>query len=129
MHLPDDKAILRSPFRAYLFFNRPYWKLYAAGASLALLFVCIELTMPLVVQTIMDRFVERTMTLSFLFLCFGLLLTIAGSAGFARYWQRILMIGASRKFEFDLRNAHHQRRLPAHVCQPGRCRVAHNTTD
>jgi ATP-binding cassette subfamily B protein len=106
MLLPENKAVLRSPFRTYFFYNRPYWRAYLTGALLSLFFVSIELVMPFVIRFLIDRFETGTMSYRILVQGFAALLAIAVGSGIARYWQRLLMITASRKFEYDLRNAY-----------------------
>ncbi len=101
---PDHKAMPGRPFQTLLRYIRPYWRRYLAGAVLALCFVGIELTLPVVFSTVVERAMDWQLTATDLWLYFAVLLSIALAAGIARYWQRVLMIGASRKFEFDIRN-------------------------
>ena len=93
-----------SPFRAILRYNRPYWKEYVLGGLLSTVFVVVGLAMPLVLRLVVARFQNNTMTGSLLWVCFAGLLAVAVGTGFARYWERILIINASRKCEYDLRN-------------------------
>ncbi len=102
---PTPQAAPGRPFLNFLRFNRPYRKQYFAGAGLAVFFIAIELTMPLVIRAVVLRFEQGSLTWSFLSACFCLLIVISLSSGFARYGQRMLMIRASRKFEYALRNA------------------------
>jgi ATP-binding cassette subfamily B protein len=95
---------LRSPFLSILQYNRPYWREYLAGSLLSAIFVLIGLAMPLVVRSVVAQFTNNTMTPRFLFLYFIGLLCVGAGTGLARYWERTLIIGASRKSEYDLRN-------------------------
>ena len=101
---PDHKAVPGHPFRTLVRYNRPYWRRYLAGAVLALCFAGIELTLPLIIRIVVKQLMSQHLTTGLLWLYFSVLLSIALAAGVARYWQRVLMIGASRKFEFDIRN-------------------------
>ena len=95
---------LRSPFLSILQYNRPYWRKYLAGSLLSAIFVLIGLAMPLVVRSVVAQFENNTMTPRLLFLYFIGLLCVGAGTGLARYWERTLIIGASRKSEYDLRN-------------------------
>jgi ATP-binding cassette subfamily B protein len=64
--------------------------------------------MPLVIRAIVSSFEEGDVTYAGLALYVGGLILVAVVTGVARYFQRILMIGASRHFEFDLRNDYFQ---------------------
>ena len=99
-------AVHGRPFRTLLRYNLPYKREYAAGAVLALAFGAFELGTPLVIRAVVQLFDSGRVTPRHLVLLFLVLLGIAGGAGVARYWQRTLMIRASRKFEYDLRNAY-----------------------
>lgn len=99
------------PFATLWRFNRPYLRYYAVGAALALVFVLINLVMPMVVRAIVAGFIDGRLTSTRLVGYFLLILGTAVGAGFARYFQRTRMIGASRRFEYDLRNAYFQRIL------------------
>ena len=79
---------------------------YAAGAVLALLFSLINLGFPLVVRGVVADLGTGTLTVRSVGFYFLLLLGVALFAGIARYYQRTLMIGASRQFEYVLRNAY-----------------------
>ncbi|HIJ73415.1 MAG TPA: ABC transporter ATP-binding protein, partial [Candidatus Hydrogenedentes bacterium] len=105
--MPDSavhKAFPGRPFATIVQYNRPYWKEYGAGAALAVLFVGISLLMPMVFRAVVARLEAGTMTSSVLWAFFGVLVLIAAISGVARYLQRCLMVRASRKFEYDLRN-------------------------
>lgn len=101
---PLHKAIPGKPFRSLLRYNRPYLRAYAIGGSLALVVTLFSLVVPLGTREIIGGFEERTMTASLLLMYFGLILGAAVLMSIARYFQRMLMIGASRRFEYDLRN-------------------------
>jgi len=101
---PVHKAVYGHPFRTFLRYNLPYWKHYLAGGILALLFVGVEMGLPIVIRMVVRQLQQLTMTKELLWLYFSALLGIAVCTGIARYWQRTFMIGASRRFEYDLRN-------------------------
>ncbi len=105
------EALNGNPFRTLWRFNRPYARRYIIGAALALLFVVINLVFPMVVRAIVYGFDEQQLTRGHLTVYFLLLVGTAITAGFARYFQRTRMIGASRMFEYDLRNAYFDRIL------------------
>ena len=104
MYVPEHRALPGRPFRTILAYNRPYWRAYLMGALLALVFMLIGLAMPLVIRGAVNQFEGGTMTPAILLLYFAVLLAIACATGVGRYFQRTLMIGASRKCEYDLRN-------------------------
>ncbi len=111
VHVAEDrvkgagrKAVPGRPFYTLLQYNLPYWRDYLRGAALAVVFVGVGLTVPLVLRAVVDRIERHTMTGGSLLLYFWLLVGVALTTGLARYWQRSWMIGASRKFEYDLRN-------------------------
>ncbi len=101
---PSGKAVASRPFLTIARYVRPYWRAYAAGACLAVIFVIFELASPLVVRTAVNRFESGEMTYPFLGTCFGFLVGLAAVAGVARFFQRSLMINASRLVEYDIRN-------------------------
>lgn len=98
-------AVPQRPFLTLLRYNRPYWPRYLAGALLAFLFVGFGLALPVLVRAVVSGFERQVMTFRLLLLYVGLLLASSLLTGIARYFQRTLMIGASRQFEYDLRNA------------------------
>jgi len=102
------------PLRTLFRYNRRHWRVYAVGASLAVLFTGISLFMPFVIRAIVAGFEQGTMTHRLLLGYFAALLLAAALTGIVRYFQRMLMIGASRRFEYDLRNGYfaHIERLP-----------------
>lgn len=104
MQSAKANAVAGRPFLSIWRYNRPYWRQYLLGAVLAVFFVSISLAVPAIVKMVVDDFQAGVMTLERLLSYFGLLLAAALATGIARYFQRILMIGASRKFEYDLRN-------------------------
>lgn len=97
------------PFRAFLHFNRPYARAYIIGAAVGLFFITIDLCMPMVVRAVVQRFENRTLDYPFLLFCLALLLIIPICSGLARFVQRMLIIKASRKFEYDLRNVYYRK--------------------
>ena len=111
--LPE--AVRGKPFLTLWRFNRPYFQQYTVGALLALFFSLINLGFPMVVRAIVNDLGKGNLTTNWITAYFALLMGVAIFAGIARYFQRILMIGASRKFEYALRNAYfkHILLLPA----------------
>jgi ATP-binding cassette subfamily B protein len=100
----NPKVVPGRPFKTLLRYNRPFWRDYAIGMGIALVFSLIGLATPIVISWVVDRFQSGRMTREFLFIYFGALVAVSAVTGVARYFQRMLMIGASRKFEYDLRN-------------------------
>jgi len=92
------------PFATLLRYNRRYWRSYAAGFALAAIFSVLNLAMPLLMGAMVDRFIAYELTRSMLLGYVGLLIGVGIISGIARYFERTLIIGASRKFEYDLRN-------------------------
>ena len=103
-YVPLHKACLGKPFLSILNYNKPYWRNYLIGSLLAVLFVGVGLAMPMVLRAVVGRFQTGSMTYGILWASFGGLLAISVVTGIARYWERMLIIGASRKAEYDLRN-------------------------
>lgn len=91
-------------FPALLRYNLKYWKAYVAGLVLATFFSLVGLAMPLVLGHMVDRFTERALSRPMLLAYCGALIGLGIVTGVARYFERTLIIGASRRFEFDLRN-------------------------
>jgi ATP-binding cassette subfamily B protein len=85
-------------------YNRKYWKAYLAGLALATFFSLVNLAMPMVMGHMVDQFTERVLSRPMLVAYCGALIGLGVITGIARYFERTLIIGASRKFEFDLRN-------------------------
>lgn len=100
----NPKVAPGRPFKTLLRYNRPYWRDYGIGMGIALVFSLVGLAMPLVISAVVDRFKAGTMTYRLLLLYFVALVVVFLATSVARYYQRMLMIGASRKFEYDLRN-------------------------
>ena len=104
MYRPEHKAIPGRPFLTILRYNRPYLKSYLTGGILSVFFVVIGLGLPFIVRGVVGGFTQGRITMRLLWLYFAGLLVIAVTTGFARYWERMLIIRASRKCEYDLRN-------------------------
>ncbi|MCX5770171.1 MAG: ABC transporter ATP-binding protein [Candidatus Hydrogenedentes bacterium] len=104
MYRPEHKAIPGRPFLTILRYNRPYLKSYLIGGILSVFFVVIGLGLPFIVRGVVRSFTEGQVTMRLLWLYFAALIAIAVTTGFARYWERMLIIRASRKCEYDLRN-------------------------
>lgn len=103
-YTPAHKATPGRPFLSLLRYNQPYWRAYSGGMALAFVFMFVGLAMPLVVRSVIHRFEINTMTSSALLLYFGVLIVIALVSCAGRFCERMLIIRASRKFEYDLRN-------------------------
>ncbi len=101
------------PFRAIWHFARPYRRDYAIGGALALVFSFVGLAVPVIISQVVKHLDQGAMTRRDLALYFVLLIGVSAVTGVASWWQRTLMIGASRKVEYDLRNAYfrHVQRL------------------
>lgn len=85
-------------------YNAPYWKAYTAAVLVGFVFLLVGLVMPLVFKAIVDGLEDGVMTRAKMWNYFYLLVLIAVGTAVARYWQRILIGRASRKFEYELRN-------------------------
>lgn len=101
---PIRKAVPKKPFVSLWRYNIPYWRDYGAGLALALMHVLVGVAMPLVVRGVIGAFEAQRVTSRLLLGYVGGLILVFAVAGIARYFQRTLMINASRKFEYDLRN-------------------------
>lgn len=111
---PALEALRGRPFATLLRYNRPYARRYLVGAVLALCFGALNLALPALVRHAVAVFEAEAMTRATLALIFLGMTGAAALAGIARYHQRMLMIGASRHFEFDLRNDLFARLLTLH---------------
>lgn len=100
----ESKVIPGRPFLSILRYNRPYLRDYALGGAMSAVYVLVGLAPPLVVRRVVQGFEEGWMAYRSLAIYFGVLVGIGLVTGVARYYQRMLMIRASRKFEYDLRN-------------------------
>ncbi len=94
----------RSPLLSIIQYNRRYWREYLIGSLLSAVFVLIGLAMPLVIRAVVRQFENNAMTPRLLTVYFVGLIAVGLVTGVARYWERTLLIGASRKSEYDLRN-------------------------
>ena len=86
---------------------------YAAGLSCVVLTTAITLAAPWVLKHAVDD-LSQGVTEAKLLLYGGLILGIAVAGGVLRYATRLILIGASRAVEYDIRNAFfaHLQRLP-----------------
>lgn len=98
------KASVGHPFRTILRYLAPYWRECLLGAVLSATFVIVGLLTPFVIKAVVNSFQTGTATLFLLIKCFVILISVAAATGVARFWERRLLINASRKCEFDLRN-------------------------
>jgi len=121
-YVADHKVVPGRPLRSIVNYARPYARRYIAGAALSVLFVTLTLVTPLVIKGAvgeLDAFFQNdpgqrdsTALSQALWFYFFVLIGVSVCSGLARFGQRSLMIGASRHFEYDLRNdyfAHIQR--------------------
>ncbi|MBI3119466.1 MAG: ABC transporter ATP-binding protein [Candidatus Hydrogenedentes bacterium] len=92
------------PFITLVRYNRPYWKAYGIGACLAVLFILFSLLTPVIIGRIVAGFEKNTMTYALVMGYFFTLMGLSIVEGVVRYFQRRIMIGSSRHFEYDLRN-------------------------
>ncbi len=92
------------PFITLLRYNRRFWKAYLAGLALATFFSVVNLAMPTVLGHMVDLFNTQALDRPMLTAYCGALIGLGIITGIARYFERTLIIGASRRFEFDLRN-------------------------
>lgn len=113
-YVPVHKAVTSKPFRTLVNYNLPYWRAYLVGGILAVFFTAVTSALPLLIGQIISGFQDGSITYPKLWLFFVGLLGAAAFSGVARYFQRTLMIGASRHCEYDLRNDfyRHLQRLP-----------------
>jgi ATP-binding cassette subfamily B multidrug efflux pump len=106
--------VAASPFVTLLRFNRPYLRAYAIGAVLSVIVALTGVSAPLIVRNVLTHIEQGQLTRAYLYGWLGLLLVIGITGGVLRIFQRVLMIGSSRRFEFALRNElfAHLLRLP-----------------
>jgi len=107
------RAAPESALRTLWNYNKPYLARYLIGSVVAIGFIGATLMTPLVIEWVVENLESGAMTRLGLWAAFGALLAIAAVSGLLRYIQRTLIIGASRHFEYDLRNdyLHHILRL------------------
>ena len=113
-YTPVHKAVPDKPFRTLVNYNLPYWRAYLVGGVLALFFTGITSAMPMLIARMISGFQDGSLTMPRLWGFFAVLLGAAVVSGVFRFFQRTLMIGASRHCEYDLRNDfyRHVQRLP-----------------
>jgi ATP-binding cassette subfamily B multidrug efflux pump len=110
-----------TPVRRLLPYIGRYRREYIRGFASLVLCSTMFAVSPLVLQYAIDDLYEGV-TRSKLAFYGGVLLLIAGLAGYFRYQMRRVIISASRGFEYDLRNAFfaHLERLPMSFFQENR---------
>lgn len=111
----SNPKLSKSPFVTLLRFNRPYAQAYFIGAIFALIIALLSIATPLIMRNILTHLESGELTYTFLYEWLGLFLAAGILAGALRFIQRMMMIGASRRFEYDLRNElfSHLLRMPA----------------
>ncbi len=102
-------AIPGKPFRTMLRLSRPHARRLATGAALAVVFTAAGLATPLIIREMVRGISGGSIGGAGMARLFVLLLAVSLAAGVVRYFQRVLMIGASRQVEYDLRNAYFRR--------------------
>jgi ATP-binding cassette, subfamily B, multidrug efflux pump len=109
------------PVRRLLHYVRRYRREYLLGFASLVLCSTMFAVSPLVLQYAIDD-LSAGVTRTKLVFYAGLLLLIAGLAGYFRYHMRRIIISASRGFEYDLRNDFfaHLERLPTSFFQENR---------
>jgi ATP-binding cassette subfamily B protein len=80
-----------------------YRRLFLTGLACSVVTTAIALSAPLILRLAVDD-LTREVTRGKLLLYAGLLMSIGLVGGFFRFWTRRILIGASRHFEYDLRN-------------------------
>jgi ATP-binding cassette subfamily B protein len=110
-----------TPVRRLLHYVRRYRREYLLGFASLLLCSTLFAVSPLVLQYAIDD-LSAGVTRAKLVLYAGMLLLIAGLAGYFRYRMRRIIISASRGLEYDLRNDFfaHLERLPLSFYQKNR---------
>lgn len=103
-HFQGNPLLARSPFVTLLRFNRPYAHAYLVGAVLGLAVALLNVSAPLVMRHVLTHLEHGRLSHGFLYGWLSVFLFIGIAAGVLRYVQRMLMIGSSRRFEYDLRN-------------------------
>lgn len=98
------RAVPNRPLLTLCRYSTPYWKSYTGAVSVGFIFLAVGLAMPLVFRSIVEGFEAGTMTRALLWKYFYFLSLIALVTAVARFFQRILIGRASRKFEYTLRN-------------------------
>jgi len=101
---PIHRAAPGRPFRTIINYNIPYWREYLAGSVLSGIFTVVGLAMPLVLKQVVGAFERGEMTPALLRFFFLTLVGVSFVVGIARYFERRLLIRASRKSEYDLRS-------------------------
>ena len=92
------------PLRTLLRYNRRYWKPLLIGIGLTSTSAVLLICTPLLIGYVIDLLDDNAIDAQGMWFYFALMLLVSAVGGVCRYFQRVLMIGASRKFEYDLRN-------------------------
>lgn len=112
------KAVAGRPLASYAAYLRPYRSRYLLATIFAFLFVGLSLATPYFIGravTVIDTYLSApessegfAVAFRGLLLCAVALVAASIIAGFARFMERKIFIGASRDFEFELRNDYFQ---------------------
>lgn len=100
----SHRSVPDRPFLSMCRYNAPYWKAYTVAGILGLIFLVVGMLMPLILKAVVDGLDTGDMTRARMWNYFGLLAVIGLVTALTRFWERLLIGYASRKFEYDLRN-------------------------
>lgn len=98
------RAVPDRPFLTLCRYGSPYWKAYVGAVIVGFFFLVVGFAMPLVFRAIVDDFEAGVITRGSLWNYFYLLVIISAVTAVTRFFQRLLVGRASRKFEYTLRN-------------------------
>ena len=100
----EHRALRDRPFLTLCRYCAPYWKSYIAATIAGVLFLASSLAMPLIFRAVVRAFDDSTITREILWNYFYILILLTPVTAVSRFFQRILIGRASRKFEYNLRN-------------------------
>lgn len=98
------RAVPDRPLLTMCRYGAPYWKSFVAAVFVGIIFLTVQLAMPLVFRALIGDLETGDATRGALWNYFYILVFIAAATAVARFFQRLLVGRASRKFEYDLRN-------------------------
>lgn len=100
----EHRALRNRPFLTLCRYCAPYWKSYIAATIAGVLFLGSSLAMPLIFRAVIEAFDDSTITREILWNYFNILILLTLVTAVSRFFQRIFIGRASRKFEYNLRN-------------------------
>jgi ATP-binding cassette subfamily B protein len=100
----EYRAVPSRPLLTLCRYCVPYWKSYAAALLVGFVFLAASQAMPLVLSMIIEDFEAREITTGLLWGYFYFLVLIAAITAICRFFQRLLIGRAARRFEYTLRN-------------------------